>query len=260
MPAKDARTPTPSDGDRLQAALEELVSANHILFSTGVVDGFGHVSVRHPLRPGNFLIARSMAPALVRADDIVELDASGANVGGDLRPSYLERFIHAEIYRARSDVGAVAHSHSASVVPFGVVAEAPLRPLYHMSGFLAGGAPVFEIRDAAGDATDLLIRDGALGRALAESLGRSAVVLMRGHGSTAVGSDLRQAVFHAVYTEINARMQAQAMGLGAPTYLTEAEAAAAAATNSRQVDRAWALWKADAEAVCEALQARVARS
>lgn len=255
----DAPAPAASDEPqtRFAATVADLVTANHILFATGVVDGFGHVSVRHPLRPERFLIARSMAPALVTAGDIVELDYDGVNVGEDRRPSYLERFIHGEIYRARPDVGAVVHSHSPSVVPFGVVSEAPLRPIYHMSGFLAGGVPVFEIREAAGEATDLLIRDGRLGEALADSLGDASVILMRGHGSTAVGPDLRSAVFHAVYTELNAKIQAQAMGLGSPTYLTDAEGAAAAATNGKQVDRAWALWKAEAEAVCADLQARV---
>jgi HCOMODA/2-hydroxy-3-carboxy-muconic semialdehyde decarboxylase len=111
-----------------------------------------------------------------------------------------------------------------------------------MSGFLADGAPIFEIRDVRGEETDLLIRDAELGRALAERLGGGAVVLMRGHGSTAVGGSLRQAVFRAIYAEINARLQVEALHLGDVVYLTEGEGRAAAAANDGQLDRAWDLW------------------
>lgn len=220
---------------------DELVAANRILAKRGVVDGFGHVSVRDPADAGHFLIARSMAPALVSRDDLMRIDLDG--VPGDDRPAYLERFIHAAIYRMRDDVQAVVHSHSVSVIPFGVVAGVPLRPIYHMSGFLGRGAPVFEIRDACGDASDMLIRTLALGRALAESLGRESAVLMRGHGSTVVGGSLPQAVFRAVYLEVNAAVQMQALQLGPVNYLTPAEAAAAAASNDGQIGRTWALWR-----------------
>jgi len=244
--------------DELKHARTDLVVANHILFSTGVVDGFGHVSVRHPLRPDRLLIARSVAPALVKLDDILELDLTGATVSHDDRGSYLERFIHTEVYALRPDVGAVVHSHSPSVVPFGVVGDSLLRPLYHMASFLGAGAPVFEIRDVAGDATDLLIRNRELGAALARSLGKADVVLMRGHGCTVVGPDLRTAVFQTVYTEVNAKMQVHAQALGPPTFLSVGEAAATNATNASQVGRAWALWKAQAEPLCAALQAEAA--
>jgi HCOMODA/2-hydroxy-3-carboxy-muconic semialdehyde decarboxylase len=220
----------------------ELVTANRILSDHGVVDAFGHVSVRHDKAPTRFLLARNMAPALVTADDILEFDLDSNPIGAEGRAVYLERFIHAEIYRARPDVRAVVHSHAASVVPFGVVADAPLRPVWHMSGFLGAQAPVFEIRDIAGNSSDLLIRNGALGAALAQALGDDNVVLMRGHGATIVGPDLRQAVFRAVYTELNARIQSDAMRLGAVDFLTAQEAQAAAAANAGQVDRAWTFW------------------
>lgn len=226
--------------------LADLVAANRILFHQGVVDGFGHVSARHPARADAFLLARSMAPALVTADDILEFDFDGNTLGDDPRPGYLERFIHAGIYRRRADVGAVVHSHSPSVIPFGVVRETVLRPVYHMGGFLGAGAPVFEIRDTAGPATDMLIRDGRLGAALAERLGAASVVLMRGHGGTVVGATVRQAVFRAVYTEFNARLQGEALRLGTPNYLTPEEAVAAAAANDSQIDRAWNLWRESA--------------
>ena len=227
--------------------IDDLVAANHILFHQGVVDGFGHVSARHPERAGRFLLARSMAPALVGAADIMEYDLEGEPVAAAGRTSYLERFIHSEIYRARPDVTGIVHSHSPAVVPFGVVPTVKLRAICHMSGFLGGGAPVFEIRGCAGHGSDLLIRNAGLGAALARALGRHAAVLMRGHGSTVVGTTLRQAVFRAIYTEVNARLQSEAMRLGAPVFLTEEEGAAASAANDGQIDRAWNLWKMRAE-------------
>ncbi|HEY5409356.1 MAG TPA: class II aldolase/adducin family protein, partial [Caulobacteraceae bacterium] len=153
-----------------------------------------------------------------------------------------ERFIHGEIYRARPDVGAVAHSHSPGLIPFGVVASAPLRPIFHMAGFIGDRAPVFEIRDCPGEHPDLLISDRTLGAALAERLGDQGLVLMRGHGSTAVGSGVRQAVYRAVYAEVNARLQSEALRLGEPTYLSGPEALASAAANDTQLDRAWSHW------------------
>jgi HCOMODA/2-hydroxy-3-carboxy-muconic semialdehyde decarboxylase len=226
------------------ALVQDLVTANHILFHQGVVDAFGHVSVRNDKRPDRFLLARSMAPALVTADDILEFTLDGATT--DPRRVYLERFLHAAIYRARPDVGAVVHSHSPAVVPFSVVKSAPLRPVSHMCGFLGGGPPVFEIRDCAGAASDLLIRSNALGDALAASLGSGTVVLMRGHGSAAVGPTLKLAVYRAIYTEVNARLLAESLRLGPVEYLSDGEARETMAVNEGQVDRPWELWKAAA--------------
>ena len=225
--------------------IEDLVDANHILSNERVLDAFGHVSVRHPLRADRFLLARNMAPALVQSGDIQTFDLDG-NLVGDDRRVYLERFIHGEIYRARPDVGAVVHSHSPSVVPFSVVKSAAFRPVSHMCGFLADGAPRFEIRDFAGDGTDLLVRSGALGGALAKSLGNGNVVLMRGHGSTVVGATLKHAVYRAIYTEINARLLSEALRLGDVEYLSTSEARATMQTNEAQLERPWGLWKAAA--------------
>jgi ribulose-5-phosphate 4-epimerase/fuculose-1-phosphate aldolase len=225
------------------AIIGDLVDANHILYRQGVVDGFGHVSVRHPERPDRFFIARSMAPALVTADDLVVLDLDGNPVADGAPKSYLERFIHGEIYRARPDVTAIVHSHSPGIIPFGLVAGTTLRPVSHMGGFIGTGAPVFEIREAAGPATDMLVRNSTLGAALAKSLGPHAIVLMRGHGSTVVGLSIRQAVYRAVYAESNARLQAEALRLGTPVYLTPEEAVGAARANDQNMDRPWDLWK-----------------
>jgi len=232
----------------VQSTIRELVDANHILFDQGVVDGFGHVSVRHPERPERFLLSRSMAPALVTEQDVLEFDLDGNGVVPNSPAGYLERFIHGEIYRKRQDVMSVVHSHSPSVVPFSVVTGARLRPVCHMCGFLSEkGTPIFEIRDFAGPGSDLLITSGKLGAALADSLGQGPAVLMRGHGSTVVGSTLRQAVFRAVYTEIGARLQMEAMRLGPVTYLTEEETIGTTKTISTQYDRSWFLWLKAAE-------------
>ena len=238
------------DVDR--AVLDDLVAANHILFRQGVVDAFGHVSVRHPARPDRFLLSRNMAPATVTAEDIIAFDLDGTPVD-DSRKVYLERFIHGEILRARPDVMAVVHSHSRSVVPFSVVPSLKFRPICHMCGFMGAGASRFEIRDTSGSATDMLIRNQAQGRALADALGSSNVVLMRGHGSTVVAPNLRVAVYRAVYTEVNAQLLSEALRLGPVEYVTEDEAAAGLKIEA-EVDRPWNLWVSEVRAAVSQLR------
>lgn len=222
--------------------IEDLVAANRILADQGVLDGYGHVSVRHPGNPGRYLLSRSLAPELVTAGDIMEFDLDSNPADQRGRTMYLERFIHGEIYKARPEITAVVHSHSPAVVPFGV-SNVPLRPLYHMSGFLSEGVPLFEIRDAGG-MTDLLVRNPALGRALAQSLGDKPVALMRGHGNVVVGSTIPLAVYRAVYTEVNARLQVQAIILGGSiTYLEPEEGRLAAVNIAGTIGRPWELWK-----------------
>ncbi|MFD8899589.1 class II aldolase/adducin family protein [Streptomyces ardesiacus] len=218
----------------------DLVAANRILVRQGVLDAFGHVSMRAAPGADTFWLSRNLAPGSVTESDLLEHDLDGAT--DDPRKPYLERFIHAEIYRRRPDVMAVVHSHSPSVVPFSVV-DTGLRPVLHMAGFLGGQAtPVFEISDAAGDASDLLITSSSLGAALAGTLRDAPVALMRGHGSVAVGGSLQEVVYRAVYTEVNAHAQATALALGKPRYLSAGEAAAANATISGQAVRAWDVW------------------
>lgn len=225
--------------------LTDLVDANHILFDQGVLDAFGHVSTRVADRYDSFLLSRNLAPALVSEDDILEFNLDGETL--DPRPAYLERFIHGEIYKARPDVLAIVHSHSPAVVPFSVV-DTPLRAVMHMAGFLASPTPVFEIRNVIGAASDLLIRTAESGKALATSLAQSPVLLMRGHGSVAVGMSLKDAVYRAIYTEINAKTQAEALRLGSCTYLTEEEGAATVPTMNSQIERAWGIWRSQAKA------------
>jgi ribulose-5-phosphate 4-epimerase/fuculose-1-phosphate aldolase len=199
--------------------------------------------VRHDKRPDRFLLARSMAPAMVTAADIIQFQLDGTPVDAGGRAVYLERFIHGEIYRARPDVGAVVHSHSHAVIPFGAMRSHKLRAIFHMGGFIGTETPIFEIRECVGDGSDLLISNSELGAALAKSMGPRSVVLMRGHGATVVGPNLPEAVYRGVYVDINARLQLQAIGLGPVNYLTEAEGQATAATNATQVSRAWNMWK-----------------
>src|SRR3954469_9568951 len=221
---------------------EDLVAANRILADQGVLDGYGHVSVRAPGKPDRFLMSRSLAPEMVTEADLLEHDLDGNAAAPPGATLFLEPFTHAGVYRARPDVSAVVHSHSPSVVPFAATGT-PLRPLYHMSAFLGAGVPVFDIRAVAGD-TDMLVRTAALGKALAQTLADKPVALMRGHGSVAVGPSVQAATFRAYYTEVNARLQAQAIGLGGPvTYLTPEESAKADATNMQVLGRVWDLWK-----------------
>ena len=230
----------------LKSLIDDLVSANRILYQEGVVDGFGHVSVRHPDGPERFLLARSIAPATVKAKDIMEFGMDGEALAPRGRKPYLERYIHSEIYRARPEVLAVVHSHSPSLIPFGITGTS-LRPVFHMGGFLGAAAPIFEIREAGGPATDLLISDRKLGAALARTLGPAPFALMRGHGAVAVGATLKQAVYRAIYAEVNARLQSEAMRLGNITFLNEQEAAHAARTIDGVIDRPWELWKSRVE-------------
>jgi ribulose-5-phosphate 4-epimerase/fuculose-1-phosphate aldolase len=242
--ARGAAAQTPASAGPVDAALvDDLVAANRILADQGVLDGYGHVSVRHPADPQRYLMSRSLAPELVTAADVMELDLDSDPVDARGRATYLERFIHGEIYRIRPDVRAIVHNHSPSVIPFGVT-TVPLRPLYHMSAFLGGGVPVFDIKTASGQATDMLVRTPALGKALAQSLGSRPVVLMRGHGAVVVGASLPLAVFRSIYTELNARLQAQALALGGPiTYLDDEEARRAEASVGGNVSRPWELWR-----------------
>ena len=201
--------------------IEDLVAANHILFDQGVLDAWGHVSVRSNKDKNRFLMSRSIAPALVTPADVMEFDLDSNPIDQRDRRIYTEGCIHGEIYKARPDVQAVLHSHSPSVIPFTVTAT-PLRALAEVSAFLGAGVPVFEIR-GMNKHGDLKIRDSKQGKALADKLGHNAVVLMRGHGLAAVGNSLPQVVWRGIYTEVAAKQQMFAMQLGSVKYLNVEE-------------------------------------
>jgi ribulose-5-phosphate 4-epimerase/fuculose-1-phosphate aldolase len=222
--------------------IDDLVAASRILAQHEVLDAYGHVSARSDRQPTNFIMSRSLAPALVTAADLMELDADSEPLPGDKRKGFIERYIHGEIYRTRPDVTAVVHSHSPSVIPFGVT-KTRLRPVYHMGSFLWSGAPVWDIRKVRED-NDVLVRDRPLGSSLAAALGSCTCVLMRGHGMTVVGEGVEEAVFRAIYTEMNARLQILAEQLEGPIqFLSETEGKRSTAVNRGTLERPWELWK-----------------
>jgi ribulose-5-phosphate 4-epimerase/fuculose-1-phosphate aldolase len=240
--SQDRQTPAASLPGFDAALIEDIVVGSRVLAELGVLDGFGHVSARDPNNPDHFLMSRSLAPALVSGDDVMEFDLDGNAVDAKGRSVFLERFIHSEIYRARPDVMAVVHTHSPGVIPF-TVSQVMLRPVFHNAAFLAAGAPVWDIRKEFGE-TNMLVSNPAIGKGLALALGDKSVVLMRGHGDATVGPSVKVAAFRAYYTDVNARLQSQAVALGGEVnYLTAAEGAKADAMNLQVLDRVWNLWK-----------------
>ena len=232
----------PSGGPVAREVLEDLAAASRILADQGVFDSAGHCSMRHPGAPDRFLMSRSLAPALIQADDIMEftLDCVPCEQRG--RNGFLERYLHGEIFKARPDVTAIAHSHSAAVIPFGLTAT-PMVATYHNAAFLAAGVPVFDIREKFG-VTDIVVGTPEKGAALAEVLADKAVALLRAHGVVVVGPNLRATVFRAVFTEVSARIQLQAAVLGGPVAALDAEEGRLADVVNLATDtRAWELWK-----------------
>lgn len=235
---------TPTSAGALDPPLiQDVVAAYRVLAQHEVLDGFGHVSVRHSTSADRFVMSRSLAPELVTAGDLMEFDLNGNAVDARGRAPYSERFIHAEIYRARPDVKAIVHAHAPSLIPYGVT-DVPLRPLYHMASFIGDGVPVFDIRKTFG-MTDMLVSDSAKGRALAQALDNKTCVLMRGHGVVVVGASIPIAVGRSIYLDMNAQIQTQAMALGGKiTYLDPQEARKVMdAGENRGYERAWELWK-----------------
>ena len=244
-----AARPTPQSAPQAPASLsndpkliEDLVYANRVLYNQAVLDGFGHVSVRSDKNSDHFLMSHSMAPGLVTSNDIMEFDKDGEPVDARGRNGYTERYIHAAIYRVRPDVKAVVHSHSPDVIPYSVTGVT-LRPIFHNPAFLRLGAPIFDSQKDFGD-TDMLIRDNKIADALAKVLGNSAVALIRGHGFVAVAGSAQVVVYRAIYTQVNARVQAEAMKLGTVKFLTPGEAEKAQAVTEGTSGRPWELWKA----------------
>jgi HCOMODA/2-hydroxy-3-carboxy-muconic semialdehyde decarboxylase len=232
-----AQAPAPPPPSR-QALVAELVVANHILANEGVLDGYGHVSVRNPADPNRYFLARAGAPALVTEADIAEYDLDSNPITVASTAGYLERFIHGQIYKVRPDVMSVVHCHCPEVIPF-AAAAVPLRPMYHMGFFIAQGVPVFDVRKAGG--ADMLVRNNELGRALAQSLGTRTALLMRGHGAVIAATSLHLVVGESYYLNLNARLQWQAMQLAGErvTYLDAKEAK----SSPQDYERSWDFWK-----------------
>jgi len=225
--------------------VEDLLLGNKILFKYGIVDAFGHISVRHDSDPERYVMSRHLAPGLVTEKDLLTYDLDSVPVAATKHRLYSERYIHGEIYKQRPDVMSVVHCHAPALIPFGIT-QAELQPVYHVSAFLGLGVPKFEIRETAG-MTDMLIRTAALGQALAEKLGERPMVLMRGHGATMVGKTIRLAVYRAMYAVQNAHIQLEALRLGEVTYLAPEEAAKQDAYTDEVVHRPWNLWQREVE-------------
>jgi HCOMODA/2-hydroxy-3-carboxy-muconic semialdehyde decarboxylase len=229
----------------LDTLITDLVIANRILAHHDVVDAYGHVSVRHPEQPDHFLLARSVAPELVNRNDIIEFTLDGTPVHEEKRPLYLERFIHAGVLEARSDVMAVVHAHAEDVLPFGLTRSTPLRPVIHSGSFIGAHVPVWDIADRFGD-TNLLITNMDQARDLAKALGQHNVVLLRGHGFVSAARSLIEVVRMSIYLPRNARALWRAKELGGDiTYLSQGEIDArnrGYGPYSVETWRAWEFW------------------
>jgi ribulose-5-phosphate 4-epimerase/fuculose-1-phosphate aldolase len=226
---------------KLDAIIQELVTANRILAREGVVDSFGHISARHPDNPNHFLLSRARAPDCIENDDIMTFTLEGEPVNPGDKAPYLERFIHGGLYEARPDVHSVVHNHSPSVIPFGVTGK-PLRPLLHMCAHIGSEVPSWDSHDKFGD-TALLVESVEMGRDLAKAMGKNRTILMRGHGATVVAGNIRHCVFTSVYLEVNAKLQMQAMAMGDIKFLTPGEVdKVIARTGPYTLNRAWENW------------------
>ena len=228
--------------DILAPLREELSIANRILANEGILDAFGHVSVRHPTNPGRFLLSRHRAPELVDPSDILEYTLDTEPVEPTTLRHYGERVIHGCIYQARPDVIAVCHHHAPAVLPYSI-SRKPLVPVYHMGATMGWPVPYWDSRDDFGD-TSLLVVKPEEGRSLAKGLGQSWTVLMGRHGATVAATSVRELVFRTIYTNRNAEMQTQAHLLGHVERLTDKEIELASAYNLRPgpIERAWEYW------------------
>ncbi|EXJ91879.1 hypothetical protein A1O3_00429 [Capronia epimyces CBS 606.96] len=257
--------------DTFTAALRDLISANHILHHHGVVDAYGHVSIRHPADPDLYIMSGFLAPALVSSPaDLITYHVSDSSpVDPNAGKGYSERFIHGELYKRFAGVNCVIHSHAEEVLPY-VVTDVKLRPMYHMAGFLAShgngdGVKVFDIdalyRD--GEQRDMLVKNSRFGAALADMFATSdastsgsgprsetpdeSVVLMRKHGFTVVGRDVVTAVYRAIYTRINAEVQTKAMATAGFQGLTSEQSKDCAVMNEEYQQKPWKLWVREVE-------------
>ncbi len=220
----------------------EVALANRIVANEGVLDAFGHISARHPTDPGRYLLSRSRSPELVEPADVLEYTLDSEPVKPPTVNLYSERVIHGCIYEVRDDVGAVSHHHSPAIMPF-AIAGVDIYPVYHLGAIMGATAPFWDSHDDFGD-TNLLVATREQGQSLARGLGKHDVVMMRRHGATAVGTDLRNVVFRTIYMCRNAEYQLQAMALGTTPRLYPGEIQMAGALHRQPnvVSRAWEYW------------------
>jgi HCOMODA/2-hydroxy-3-carboxy-muconic semialdehyde decarboxylase len=228
--------------DALEHVRQEVAIANRILANEGIIDAFGHISMRHPSNPNRYFISRHRACELVEPDDVLEFDLDSRPVAPTSLRLYSEMVIHGEVFKARPDVNSVCHHHAPSVLPF-CATGVELQPLFHLGGTLGMKVPFWDSRDEFGD-TNLLVRTPEEGASMARALGRYFMVLLRRHGATVVGKSVRECVFRSIYTTRNAELQLRAMAIGTPGPLTPGETEKSGGHNlgGRGVERAWEYW------------------
>ncbi len=239
--------------DLVKTAIRDLMLANRILGNEGVVDAFGHVSIRHPVNAERYFLARSRSPGLVTEDDIVEFDLDSNRLDNTERAIYAERFIHGCIYKARPDVMSVCHSHAHAVVPFSVT-NAPIEPIWVMAAGSGARVPNWDIRDEFPDEGTMLVVNDAMGRSLARTLGNGRACLLRGHGAVIATSNLKATVMVSIGLMYNAAMLiqshvlSQGRGDTAVKHLSpdEIEATSKILFGSLAAERAWEYWRARA--------------
>ncbi len=234
--------------DALTRVKRDVVIANRILARNDVLDAYGHVSIRHPHDPNKYLLARSLSPAIVEEDDIIEFYLDGTPVHDEKRPLYLERYIHGGVYERRPDVKAVLHSHAEDVLPFSISKKVRLRPVIHNVGDMGSEVPVWDIADKFGDETTLLVTNMAQGRDLAGCLDCNRLALMRGHGFVCVGRSINDLVRLSVFIPRNARVMMNAMRMGEFIALSQGEVDARLKldTESPALLRGWEYWAREA--------------
>jgi HCOMODA/2-hydroxy-3-carboxy-muconic semialdehyde decarboxylase len=220
----------------------DLALASRMLANEGVLDAFGHVSLRHPADPGRYLLSRSRSPQLVEPSDVLEFTLDSEPVKPAAEKLFAERVIHGCIYQARPDVMAVCHHHAAAVLPF-VIAGVPIVPVFHLGAAVGEDMPFWDQRDEFGD-TNLLVVKPEEGRSLARALGKHPAVLMTHHGATVVGADVRELVSRSIFMCQNAQFQLQAHMLGKVVPLSSGETRLAGVINAMPnvVGRTWEYW------------------
>lgn len=211
-----------NDPAAVAEALSHLVIANRILAREGVIDDFGHVSVRSPADPQRYFLSRSRSPELVTKDDLIQFTLQGEPINQDGRAMYRERALHGAVYMARPEVNAVTHHHARSVLPFSVLPGRTLRPVFHMASVIGHEVPVWDSRPEFGD-TNMLVETLDQGRSMARAMGKERCVLLRGHGATCCGATLREAVFVSIYLKENAELLLNTLPFGEPEYLSPGE-------------------------------------
>jgi len=234
--------------DKLNDLIEELALANRILAHEGVLDAFGHVSIRHPADPGRYLLSRSRSPLVIEPDDILEYTLDSEPVKPPKVHLYAERVIHGCIYQARSDVMAVCHHHAPAVMPFAIAGK-PLLPVFHLGAAIGAHLPFWDQHEEFGD-TNLLVVKEEEGRSLARALGGHSAVLMNRHGATVVGANLKELVSRSIFMCQNAEYQWRAHLLGAVDTLRPGEVKLAGVINALPTvtGRTWEYWSARLEA------------